>query len=149
MIVLLLPPHRLAETVVLPAATGVPVPPLMVRIEVLPTFHVTSEVTSVWPLTPWKIAWAVKVIDCPVLTVVGEAETVMLVTTGQTVTVELELLLTAPTEAETVVVPGGFGMLARLLAVILPITPLVKSATLGLEEDHDALFVTSLVLPSL
>lgn len=40
-IVLLVPPHRLAETVVLPAATGVPVPPVMVRTEVLPTFQVT------------------------------------------------------------------------------------------------------------
>src|ERR1700756_1361432 len=109
-IVLLVPPHRLAETVVLPAATGVPVPPVIVRTDVLPTFQVTSDVTSVWVLTPWKVAWAVKVIACPVVTDVGEAEMVIVLTTGQTVTVALEVLLMAPTAAETVVVPGGFGM---------------------------------------
>lgn len=148
-IVLLVPPHKLAETVVLPADTGVPVPPLMVRIEVLPTFQVTSEVTSVWVLTPWKVASAVKAMDCPVLTVVGVAEIVIVLTTGQTVTVALEVLLIAPTEADTVVVPGGFGMFARLVAVIWPITVLLNDATLEFEEDHDALLVTSFVLPSL
>ena len=117
--------------------------------EVLPTFQVTSEVTSVWVLTPWKVAWAVNVIACPVLTDVGEPEMVKVFTTGHTLTVELEVLLMAPTSAETVVVPGGFGMLARLVAVIWPITLLLNAATVGLEEVHDALLVTSLVLPSL
>lgn len=100
-------------------------------------------------LTPWKVASAVKAIACPVLTVVGEAEIVIVLTTGQTVTVALEVLLMAPTDAETVVVPGGFGMFDRLVAAIWPITLPLNDATVGLEEVHDALLVTSLVLPSL
>ena len=73
----------------------------------------------------------------------------MVLTTGQTVTVALEVLLMAPTEAETVVVPGGFGIFASVVEVICPITLPLNDATLGSEEVHEALLVTSFVLPSL
>jgi len=109
----LVPPHRVAVTVVdKPEAPEliVAAPPEMDGItDVFEIVQVTSLVTSCALGLPEKTALTTKVIAAPAAGLVVDGLTVMLVTTGHTVTVAV--LVNAPSVAVMVVIPGGDAML--------------------------------------
>jgi len=114
----LVTPQRVADTLVVLSTPTVVVPlPSVIagRIDVSEIFQVTSSVTSWVPVTPLKVATASKVTVWPLVTVALVPPlivTTKVSTTGHTVTEMLELV-TVPSDAVTVVVPGGFGILVR------------------------------------
>jgi len=150
----LVAPHKVAETPVVPSTpeTVVPLPAeIEGRIVVFDIFQVTSSVTVWVPVTPLKIAVATKVAELPLVIVAlvpPLTVTVSCCTTGHTVTVMVELVI-APSEALIVVVPGGFGMFVSGPATSWPTTLGLKLATDSSEELQVDLPVTSFVLPSL
>lgn len=152
----LVEPQRLADTVNVPGESAVvcpfPVVSMLGRIVVFEMFQVTKSVTSVVPVIPLNVAVASKVKAAPLVIVACvplSTFKTMLWTTGQTVTMIPELV-TEPSEAVTVVVPGKVPALcksARLAAVKSPELPL-NEATVGLDELQTAWPFTFPVLPS-
>jgi hypothetical protein len=143
----LVPPHNVAVTVVvMPDAVELTVaaPPLMDGITaVLEIVQVTALVTSCWLRLPEKTAFATKVMAVPATGLVVDGITVMLVTTGHTVTVAV--LVKAPSVAVMVVMPGGEAMLAAAFT-----TPLLvpTEATVVSDDCQELCEVTFDVLPS-
>lgn len=156
---LLLEPHSEPVTLNVDAfpETVVPTPSVMLGSAlVLPMVQVTLSVTLWLPVTPLKVAVAVKYRDEPPVTLallppvpplVVLTTNCMFWTVGQTFTVCAELL-TAPSDALTLVVPGRVSPRdCRLAAASNP--GAVKLATPGLEELQTDWPVTVFVLPSL
>ena len=143
----LVPPHKLAVTVVespeadeLTVAAPDEIDGITAVFEIV---HVTRLVTSCWFRVPEKTALAIKVICAPAAGVVVEGVIVMLVTTGQTVTVAV--LVKAPSVAVMVVTPGGEAMVAAALTCPL----LVPTVAMVVSDDCQLLCeVTFEVLPS-
>jgi hypothetical protein len=151
--VLLDTPHNVADTVNVLAlfAMVVPLPALSIEASalVLEMFQVTNASTLLFPVTPLKVASASNVRAVPPATLtLAPPFTVRVIvcTTGQTVTVWLELL-TVPRDALTLVVAGKVGRFVRAVAWIVP--GLVKIATFVLAEVQIDFPVTSPVVPSL
>ena len=120
--VLLDTPHKLADTenVLGLPETGVPLPAVSIEGSklVLEMFHVTYASTGLFPETPLKVASASNVRAVPpgTLTLAPPFTVrVNICTTGQTVTVWVELL-TVPSDALTLVVAGKLGRLDRAAA---------------------------------
>ena|SRR5580765_6511902 len=120
--VLLDTPHNVADTVIVLGWPEIVVPLPLLSIEastvVSEMFQVTNWLTGLFPVIPLKVASASNVRAVPPGTLTVDPPltvTVNVCTTGQTVTVWLELL-TEPSDALTLVVAGKVGRLDRSAA---------------------------------